>query len=219
MPCLPWARLLTRQERHVVVPIDKAILPSRRPRAHNPAETHRMSQSATPAKQNYMTTSSDTSRKTCFCGFPHGHGNFSLSTAVHTYSSWNTSNVTKCHACHAKPHDHIFWHVKKDTFWELFPKTLQFYPREGHAPTVADDCGRQKQGHANTCPPPDPQNVKREPFATHSGKILMGNNGTTNPWVVGGRGCWPIMGILQYWYSRWLINNGQHSVPPNNEHP
>ena len=82
-----------------------------------------MPRSATPATQNDMTTSSDTSNKSCFCDFSHRHGNFEPTMAA-----------------------------------------------DGRLQTVADGCGRQKQGHANTGQPPDPQNVKREPFAMHSGK-------------------------------------------------
>ena len=103
-----------------------------------------MSQSATPATQNDTSTSSDTSRKTRFCGFSHRHGNFSPRTVAHTDSSSHTSNVTKCHACRAKRHEHIFWHIEKDTFWWLFPY------RHGNFTlttvvclrTVADGCRR-----------------------------------------------------------------------------
>ena len=170
MPHLPrktaWAHRLTRRERHgfVASPIATPTLPSRRSRTYSPPETHRMSQSArpatqidmstssgtsrktrlcgfphwhgnfsatmvahththshpethrmsqsaTPATQNDMSTSSDTSRKTRFCDFLHSHTNFSLTTVAHTQSSWNTLNVTKCHVCHAKRHEHVFWHV------------------------------------------------------------------------------------------------------------
>ena len=76
-------------------------LPSRRPRTHIPPHTRRTSQSATPATQNDLTTSSDTSRKTCFCGLLQRHANFTLTTVAHTHSSSHTSNVTECHACHA----------------------------------------------------------------------------------------------------------------------
>ena len=41
-----------------------------------------MSQSAMRATQNDMTTSCDTSRRTCFGGFPHRRGNFTLTTVV-----------------------------------------------------------------------------------------------------------------------------------------
>ena len=105
----------------VAFPIGTVTLVSRRSCTHIPPETRQMSQSATPAPQNDMSTSSDTSRKTRFCDFSHRHGNFSLTTVAHTPSGWNTSNVTKCHACHAKRHEHIFWHVEKDTFLWLFP--------------------------------------------------------------------------------------------------
>ena len=52
----------------------------------SPAETHRVSQSATPATQNDMSTSSDTSRKTRCHGFSHRHGNFSATTVAHRHS-------------------------------------------------------------------------------------------------------------------------------------
>ena len=79
-----WAHLLTRRERHVFVaaPIDTLTLPSRRSRTHIPPETHRMSQSAAPDTQNDMSTSSETSRKTRFCGFSNRHGNFTLTTVA-----------------------------------------------------------------------------------------------------------------------------------------
>ena len=79
-----------------------------------------------PATQNDMTTSSDTSRKTCFGSVSHRHGNFTLTTVA-----------------------------------------------RGRLQTVAMGCGHQKQGHANTSSPPDPQNVKRKPFALHSRKIWI----------------------------------------------
>ena len=63
-----------------------------------------VSQSATLATQNDMTTSSDTSKKTRLCNFSHRHGNFSLTAVLHL-------THMECHkvpACHAKRHDHIF---------------------------------------------------------------------------------------------------------------
>ena len=79
VPRLPrrtiWQHLLTRGERHsfLASPVDTATF-LRRPRAHIPPHTGRMSQSATAATQNDMRTSSDTWRKARFCGFPHRHG-------------------------------------------------------------------------------------------------------------------------------------------------
>ena len=79
-----WAHLRTRRESPVFVtfPIGTATLSSRRSCRHIPAERHRTSQSATPATQNDMSTSSDTSRKTRFGGFPHRHANLSPPTVV-----------------------------------------------------------------------------------------------------------------------------------------
>ena len=54
----------------VASPIDTATLPSRRPRTHILPHTRRMSQSATPATQNDMSTSSDTSNETRFVASP-----------------------------------------------------------------------------------------------------------------------------------------------------
>ena len=102
--------LLTRRETHLLVafPLDTATFLPRRSRTHIPSHTRRMSQSATRATQNDITTSSDTSKKTPFGRFPPRHGNFSATTVAHTHSSSHTSNVTKCHTCHAKRHHHIF---------------------------------------------------------------------------------------------------------------
>ena len=93
-------------------PVDMATLSSRRSRTHIPPETRQMSQSAMPATQNDMSTSSDTWRKRHLCGFPNRHGNFSATTVVHTHSSSHTSTVTKCHACKLQRHEHISWHVE-----------------------------------------------------------------------------------------------------------
>ena len=46
-----------------------------------------MPQSVTPATQKDRSTSSDTSRKTRFCGFPQRHANITLTTVAHTHSS------------------------------------------------------------------------------------------------------------------------------------
>ena len=84
-----------------------------------------MLQSATPATQNDMSTSSDTSKKTRLCNFSHRHGNFEAMTVA-----------------------------------------------DGRLRTVATACGRWRtpeagsREHGST---PRPPNVKREPFATHSG--------------------------------------------------
>ena len=150
-------------KRHVFVtfPMRTATLASRGSRT---SHTRGMSQSATHATPNDMSTSSDTSKKTRFCYFSYSHGNFSLTRVAHlthvechkvphlprkttwahlltrrkrhvfatfpigtatsasrgsrTSHAWN---VTKRQACHAKRNDHIFWHVKKDTFLQLFP--------------------------------------------------------------------------------------------------
>ena len=64
----------------------------------------------------HLLTRGERLRKTRSCGFPQRHANSTLTTVAHTHSSSHTSNVTVCHACHTKRHDHIFWHVEKD--WE-----------------------------------------------------------------------------------------------------
>ena len=64
---------------------------------HIPPETHRMSQSATSATQNDMTTSSDRSSKTRFGSFPHRHGSFTLTTAAHTHTHTFLLKHVKCH--------------------------------------------------------------------------------------------------------------------------
>ena len=53
------------------------------------------------------------------------------------------------------------------------PRGTANFPSNGRLRTVAYGCGSsrtRKRRPANTPQPPDPQSVKREPFATHSGK-------------------------------------------------
>ena len=66
---------------------------------------------------------------------------------THRETCWN---VTKCQACHAKRHDHSFWHVKKVTFLRLFPSSRQLCAHHGRRRTVANGCG-QLQTVANGC--------------------------------------------------------------------
>ena len=129
-------------------------------------------------------------RKSRLRDFSHRHSNFAATMVAHTDSSSDTWNVTKCHACHAKRHDHSFWHVHRDT---RKSRLCDFSHRHGnfaattaageHAQTVANGfersrtvangCGRlrtQKAGSREQGSTPRPPNVKREPFATHSGK-------------------------------------------------
>ena len=80
-----------------------------------------MSQSATPATQNNMSTSSDTSKKTRLCDFSHRHGNFSLTRVVHLthvechkvacHGKWHRKGP-KCCACHEKCNT-PFWKCSK----------------------------------------------------------------------------------------------------------
>ena len=76
-----------------------------------------MSQSATPATQNDMTTSSDTSKKTRFCDFSHRHGNFSLTTVLHL-------THVECHKVPRLPRKtteaHLLTPRKSDVF-QCFP--------------------------------------------------------------------------------------------------
>ena len=87
-----------------------------------------MSQRATPATQNDMTTCLETFEKERFCSFPHRHGDMSrkpetrdetrgrskeafparrpaiLALSTRYQTGWD---VTKRHACHAKRHDNL----------------------------------------------------------------------------------------------------------------
>ena len=93
-----------------------------------------MSQSATRATQNDMTTCLETFEKERFCSFPHRHGDApgkratrdetrgcrKTSISYETFSSLTFStryqtgwNVTKCHACHAKRHDNLLGNLSK----------------------------------------------------------------------------------------------------------
>ena len=93
-----------------------------------------MSQSATPATQNDMTTSLETFEKEMFCGFPIDTAtpqeNQRLETRhvdaekpafrtrlppiltflTHYQTGWH---VTKCHACHAKRHDNFLGNLRQ----------------------------------------------------------------------------------------------------------
>ena len=169
---------------------------SPRPRTHIP-ETHGMSQSAAPATRNDMRTSSDTLEKTTFCNSPHRHGNFSATTVArthtHIHSFWDTWNVTMCHARHAKQQENIFWHHAKDRSFAAPPidtatlfllrhmecRKVARLPRETTGKHLLTGWERLFCGfphrHANFSATTVvhthiPQNVKREPFATHSGK-------------------------------------------------
>ena len=80
-------QLRTRQKSHIFATflIGTATLRPRRLQTEKMWECHKnvgMSQSATPATQNDMTTSSDTSKKSRFCDFSHRHGNFAPTTAA-----------------------------------------------------------------------------------------------------------------------------------------
>ena len=66
--------------------------------------------------------------KTSFCSFPHRHGHFRIITVVLPHSSEKRSNVTKCHACHAKQQDNFFDHLGEDKFLQPPPThTRQLY--------------------------------------------------------------------------------------------
>ena len=102
-----------------------------------------MSQSATPATQNDMTTcleNLETSKKERFCSFPHRHGEATgkpetrdeTRGSIKTNISCETSailalsiryktcwNVTKCHACHAKRNDNLLENLRKGEVLKL----------------------------------------------------------------------------------------------------
>ena len=114
---------LTRRKRHVVAtfPIGTATSASRQSCTSH-THTRGMSQSATPATQNDMTTSSDTSKKTRFCNFSHRHGNFHTSqrqnqrfptsflmlTAKSTFRARLPSIFMTCHKMPGLPRN---WHT------------------------------------------------------------------------------------------------------------
>ena len=66
---------MTRRQRHVFATFPKGTAASASRRSRT-SHTHGMSQSATPAPQNDMTTSCDTLKKTRLYNFSHRHGNF-----------------------------------------------------------------------------------------------------------------------------------------------
>ena len=93
-----------------------------------------MSQSATPAMQNDMTTCMETFEKEVFCSFPHRHNDATgkrdtqtrhvdaekrafrarlppiVTFATHYQTGWN---VKKCYVCHAKQHDNLLGNIRK----------------------------------------------------------------------------------------------------------
>ena len=102
-----------------------------------------MSQSATPATQNGMTTCLETFEKERFCSFPHRHGDATgkpetrdtkhmdaekrafrarlppiLTFSTRYQTAWT---VTKCHACHAKGHDNLRGNIRKGEVLRLPP--------------------------------------------------------------------------------------------------
>ena len=102
--------------------------------AHIPSETHGMimSQSATPEqlltrqeRQVFVASLIDTPT------LPSRRSR----THIPPERRRMYSNVTKCHACPAKRHEHIFCHVEKDTFLWLFPQTRQLHPHDRRADT------------------------------------------------------------------------------------
>ena len=98
-----------------------------------------MSQSATPATQNDMTTFLETFEKERFCSFPHKHGDATGKPETRdetrgctfrarlppmlTFSTRDPTgrNVTKCHACHAKQHDNLLGNLRKGEVLQLPP--------------------------------------------------------------------------------------------------
>ena len=93
-----------------------------------------MSESATSATQNNMTTCLETFEKDRFSSFPHRHGDATGKPATRdktrgcrkTSISYETSskfeicehhqtgwNVRKCHACHAKRQDNLLGNIRR----------------------------------------------------------------------------------------------------------
>ena len=73
---------LPRKMRRIVWKRRKSIAPATQNDFWHVVKHVGMSRSATPATQNDMTTSSDTSKKARFCDFSHRHGNFEVTTAA-----------------------------------------------------------------------------------------------------------------------------------------
>ena len=102
-----------------------------------------MSQSATPATQNNMTTCVETFERERFCGFLHRHGEATGKPMTKDETRGNTKkrafrarpplmltcstpyqtgwNVRKCHACHAKQHDNLLGNLRKGEVLQLPP--------------------------------------------------------------------------------------------------
>ena len=99
-----------------------------------------MSESATSATQNNMTTCLETFEKDRFSSFPHRHGDATGKPATRdktrgcrkTSISYETSskfeicehhqtgwNVRKCHACHAKRQDNLLGNIRRGEVFQL----------------------------------------------------------------------------------------------------
>ena len=184
------------RESHVCAtfPIGTATLRPRRSRTQIPPQTRGMSQSAMPATQNDMSTSSDTytkTRESHVCAtFPIGTATLrprwsrtqippqtrgmSQSATPATQNDMTTASDTskksrESHVCATFPIGTATLRPRRPR--ANMRKRLQMVSNgRGRLQTVADGCGRKKAGSREQGSTPRPPNVKREPFATHSGK-------------------------------------------------
>ena len=119
-----------------------------------------MSQSATPATQNDMTTCLETFAKERFCSFPHRHGD----------ATGKPETRDKTHGCRKTRSSY-------ETSSNFYTFDMLRHGHTGIARTVADGCGRERNVERTHPQPPDPQS-ETGTLATHSGKTAIRHNVT-----------------------------------------
>ena len=128
------------------------------------------------AKRSYVTLG--TLKNDVFCNFSHRHDNF-LPPRSRIHMSQCATPAMRNVATSDLKHPKI-------TPFATFPIGKETFCHDGRSQSVAAGCGRlqmlqtvasgckrlrtPKRHPANTPPPPDPQSVQREPFATQLGK-------------------------------------------------
>ena len=148
-----------------------------------------MSQSATPATQNDMTTCLETFEKERICSFPHRHGDVSrkpetwdetrgrskTSSSCETSANFDTfgtlANRLECHKVPCLSRKTTWqpaWKPSKRRGFAASPIDTELTTpcRPDDDATATRRATRGEQG----VQPPDPPDYKREPFAPHFGK-------------------------------------------------
>ena len=153
-----------------------------------------MSQSATPATHNDMTTCLETFEKERFCSFPQRHSDATAKPETRDETSGRSKTSISCETSHFR---HVIkqvgmsqsatpaTHNDMTTCLETFEKErfCSFPHRHGiNYPTTPTRRRPDETLEANKDPAPRPPDYKREPFATHLG-IKVGSS----DWIISGQ--------------------------------